>query len=38
MVASFFSGMNFSEGNVGWFLMWTVLAVIFLAVNVLIDK
>ena len=32
-VASFYMGLNFAEGNVGWFIVWTILAISFLARN-----
>ncbi len=32
-VAMFYMGLNFGEGNVGWFAVWTILAGSFLARN-----
>lgn len=32
-VAMFYMGLNFGEGNVAWFIVWTILAISFLARN-----
>ena len=32
-VAVFYMGLNFGNGTVGWFIVWTILAISFLARN-----
>lgn len=37
-VALFYMGVNMAEANLGYFLMWTVLAIMFFAIAMIVDS